>query len=143
MRRRGNYNGSGQALRRGAVAVELAVMALPFFMTVFVSVEFGRALLAGHTMEEAARAGVRRAVLDGTTKAEVETVVADLMAPANITNYTVKITKNFGALPNHAPVTVDLEAHYGGLSWMPLPNWISVVKLKASATQPRETEAAP
>lgn len=129
--------------RHGAVAVELAIMAIPFFMTVFVSVEFGRALLAGHTMEEAARAGVRRAVLDGGTTTEVQTVVSGIMSPSNITNYTVKITKNFQSLPNHAPVTVDIEASYGDLSWMPLPNWISAAKLKASATQPRETEPTP
>ena len=123
--------------------MELAVMSLPFFMTVFVSVEFGRALLAGHAMEEAARAGVRRAVLDGATTAEVEAAVSEVMAPAKITNYSVKITKHFETLPNYAPVTVDIDANYGDLSWMPLPKWISAAKLKASATQPRETEPSP
>ena len=52
-----------RSTRRGATTVELAVVAIPLFMVVFGSIEFGRAMMSVQTLEEAARSGCRVAIL--------------------------------------------------------------------------------
>jgi len=62
-----------QALgRRGAAAVELAVT-LPLFVLIILGIiEFGRAMMVSETLTTAARNGARRAIVDGSTNADVE-----------------------------------------------------------------------
>ena len=68
--------------RRGAALVEMALV-LPIFVTVVLGiVEFGRAMMVAQMCTNAAREGVRLAVLDSSTNAEVDQAVRDLMVSA-------------------------------------------------------------
>jgi Flp pilus assembly protein TadG len=81
--------------RRGAAMVEMALV-LPIFVTVVLGiVEFGRAMMVAQMCTNAAREGVRLAVLDSSTNAEVEQAVKDLMvssAGVSAGNVTATIT---------------------------------------------------
>ena len=62
--------------RRGATTVEFAVVAPMFFLFLFGLFGFGRAVMIQQALSNAAREGVRKAVLPTTTAvADVDTAV--------------------------------------------------------------------
>ena len=66
--------------RRGAVAVEMAVVMTFIFVPMLLGIiEFGRVMMVGQIVTTASRYGVRHAILDGTTNAEVEEMVTDYL----------------------------------------------------------------
>ena len=68
--------------RRGAALVEMALV-LPIFMAVVLGIiEFGRGMMVGQLVTNAAREGARRAIVDGTTNAEVTQAVSDFLTTA-------------------------------------------------------------
>ena len=66
-RRRGGH----ERVRRGAAAVEFAVVAPLFFLLLAGIIEFGQAFRIEHTLSSAARRGARTATVDGTTASQV------------------------------------------------------------------------
>ena len=66
--------------RRGAAAVEMAIVLPIFFMVVMGIVEFGRAMMVGQLVTNAARHGAREAAIDGATNATVTTSVKNFVA---------------------------------------------------------------
>ncbi|HUG93082.1 MAG TPA: TadE/TadG family type IV pilus assembly protein [Planctomycetaceae bacterium] len=79
--------------RRGAALVEMALV-LPIFVAVTLGiVEFGRAMMVGNLVTNAAREGARLAIIDGTTNSQVETTIRDfLLASANAAPGDVTVT---------------------------------------------------
>jgi len=66
--------------RRGAAAVELAIV-LPVFMLLLGGIiEFGQGFMIEHTLSYAARRGARQASLPGVTNTTVETMVKSYCA---------------------------------------------------------------
>lgn len=81
--------------RRGAVIVEMALVLPIFLMLVFGIIEFGRGFMVGQLVTNAAREGARRAILDGSTNADVTSFIQTFMqSSANVSasNVTVTIT---------------------------------------------------
>lgn len=66
--------------RRGAAAVELAIVLPIFFMVVMGIVEFGRAMMVGQLVTNAARHGAREAAIDGATNSSVTTTVKSFVS---------------------------------------------------------------
>ncbi len=119
--------------------VEFAIVAPLLFLTVFASIEFGRALMATQSLDEAARSGCRIAVLRGTTTAQIEAEVQRLLAPAGISNYSVQVVPaGRAAAARWAPVSVNITASFGDMSWLPLPLFFSGKTYTASCTLPKE-----
>ena len=83
--------------RRGAAVVEFAVVAPVLFLVIFGIIEFGRAMMVSHLVNNAARAGARKAILESSSNSDVEQVVKDFcvsglnVAPADV---SVTITVN-------------------------------------------------
>ena len=65
--------------RRGVSAVEFALVAPVFLAILFGMIEFGRALMVGQLVTNAAREGARLAVLNGSSNQEVEAAVLDIL----------------------------------------------------------------
>src|SRR5882757_936386 len=61
--------------RRGAAAVEFAIVAPVFFLLVFGMVEYGRMIMVQQVITNAAREGARVGVLDGSALSDVTTAV--------------------------------------------------------------------
>lgn len=81
--------------RRGAAVVEFALVAPLFFMLVFGVIEFGQAFMVSQILNSAARDGVRVAIADGSTNADVEAAVLDVLERTTTTDpadVTVTIT---------------------------------------------------
>ena len=96
--------------RRGAVAVEMAVVMTFIFVPMLLGIiEFGRAMMVGQIVTTASRYGVRHAILEGSTNREVIEMVEDyLISSLNVSRseVTVDITID----PDGAnPVPSDID----------------------------------
>lgn len=81
--------------RRGAAVVEFALVVPLFFMLVFGIIEFGQGFMVSQLINSAAREGARVAITPGSTNAEVQQTVLDVIERTSGTaadNVTVTIT---------------------------------------------------
>ena len=121
-----------KADRRGATAVELALVLVPFFLFVFGTMEFGRLILTQHSLTCAARVGARLAALNTDvngddvnhlTSADIEDAIRPLLENQGIQNLTVDIYHieapdtdwAANATLQHR-IAVDVEADYRPLT---------------------------
>src|SRR3954452_19389663 len=70
--------------RRGAAAVEFAVVLPLFVVLVFGMIEYGRMVMVQQIITNASREGARRAVLDGATPSTVQAAVTTYLTDAAI-----------------------------------------------------------
>ncbi len=134
------YRSGKRQRRRGAAVVEFAVVAPVFFLLVFGLIEFGRMVMVQQVITNAAREGCRQAILDGATATEIDTIVDDYLAAANITGGTVVIDPtNPSTAGAGDSITVTVNIGFGQVSWLPLPMFLSETTLSASTVMRRET----
>ena len=128
--------------RRGAAAVEFAVVAPVFFLLVFGMIEYGRMVMVQQIITNAAREGTRTAVLDGSTTSGTKTAAINAMAAGNITITTSNVTVTPDPPSNAAygdPVTVTVSVPFSQVSWLPSPMYLGSKTMTASTTMRRET----
>jgi hypothetical protein len=127
--------------RRGASAVEFAIVAPIFFMLIFGMFEFGRMLMVQQLLTNGARSGSRIAVIDGATSEEVISTVQDYLQGGSIDESAVTITVEPSDLAETAtgdPITVRLSVPFQDVSWLPSPSFLMDTTLKAHSTMRRE-----
>jgi Flp pilus assembly protein TadG len=125
--------------RRGSAAVEFAVIAPLMLMTTFALIEFSRAFMVMGSLEDAAAAGCRAAILERTSQTKVETAVANSLSSSGISNFDVTITPStFETATEWEPITVVVTADASDVAWGP-STFLSGIKFSGSSTQPRET----
>jgi Flp pilus assembly protein TadG len=88
--------------RRGAAAVEFAVIAPLFFLLLAGIMEFGQAFRVQHTLSTAARYGARAASVDGSTSGQVTQKVRD------------HCVKCLGIAPGHVTVAIAVDGETNG-----------------------------
>ena len=93
--------------RRGAAAVEFAVVAPLFFLLLAGIIEFGQAFRVEHMLSTASRRGARAAVVDGATTSRVRREVKKLCAEtlgvkASDITVTIAVNGNSGTDLRHA-----------------------------------------
>ena len=126
--------------RRGAAAVEFALVAPIFFLLVLGMVEIGRAVMVQQVLTNASREGARRAVLDGATAAEVRTYVTNYLTGASVSGSPVTFPHGVPESAGYgAPVEVTVSVPFGQVSWVPAPMYLSGQNLSASTIMRRET----
>lgn len=102
-----------QYRERGAVVVEMAVLA-PLLLTIMLGIiEFGWVFMVRQTMTTAVREGARVATLQGTTETDIQDRVSSYMAPSGLTTYTLTITRATETDPTE---TVKIEIPYSDVS---------------------------
>jgi Flp pilus assembly protein TadG len=127
--------------RRGAAAVEFAVVAPVFLLLVFGIVEFGRMLMVHQVLTNAAREGARRAVLRGTTSADVVNTVRNYLAGTSINAQAATVALSPESPSSSSagdPMTVAVSIPFAEVSWLPTPAFLGDKKLSASSTMRRE-----
>ncbi|MEX0867819.1 MAG: TadE family protein [Pirellulales bacterium] len=132
----------GRNRRRGAAAVEFAIVAPIFFLFVFGIIEYGRMVMVQQVITNASREGARRAVLDGASAAAVTTSVEDYLDSAAINGDSATVLFPQGDPENAsfgAPVEVRIEVPFNDVSWMPTPFFLKGKTLGASTVMRRET----
>lgn len=126
--------------RRGASAVEFAIVAPVFFLLVLGIIEFGRMVMVQQVITNAAREGARIAVLDSATPGRVTTRVTDYLTSANLSGATITMTPN---PPTSAgfdePVTVRVTIPFAAVSALSRPFMAGATVLTAESVMRRET----
>ncbi len=88
--------------RRGAAVLEMALVLPIFFMVVLGIVEFGRAMMVGQMVTNAAREATRLAIVDGSTNSSVETWVEEfLQSSIGVTAADVTVNITVTAAPGN------------------------------------------
>ncbi len=125
-----NVAGRQRKQRRGAAAVEFAIVATVFFMFVFGIFEIGRLVMLQQIMGEACRQGARRAILENASETAVVDQVTAKLAANSIPGATVTITwanketqSNMANLGFQDPLTVRATVPYSDVSWL-VPTWV-------------------
>ena len=126
--------------RRGAAAVEFALVAPLIFLFLFAIIEFGRGLMVVHALESAAREGCRVAVRWDGTLAEVQTTVDARLQTFGVSSHTITIDPN---PPTNAcqwePITLTISVSYDNVGWLPLSGILDGITLTGSCTMPQES----
>ncbi len=151
MTRRRINPGECKARRSGVALVEMAVVLPIFFMVVLGIVEFGRAMMVGQMVTNAAREATRLAIIDGSTNSSVETWVKDFLEDsisAHPSDVTVAITvvpaagnpDPLNEVGNASPrdlVTVKVEVPFDKVSYIP-GDYLNGKKLSAQSSMRHE-----
>lgn len=127
--------------RRGASAVEFALVAPVFVLLVFGIIEVGRALMVQQIITNASREGARRAIIEHASDAEVQQVVDDYLGATSVaqgvsisvTPTTIGPSTGFGD-----PISVTVSVPYSAVSWMPTSRWLGGAELSATTTMRAE-----
>jgi Flp pilus assembly protein TadG len=131
---------SGRKRRRGAAAVEFAIVAPVFILFVLGIVEYGRAMMVQQLLTNATREGARRAVVQGVTAAEATGIVEAMLSNAGVTGAQVTVTPtSLTAVGHGSPLTVSASVLYDDVNWLPVPKFLGGKNLTAQAAMRRET----
>lgn len=87
--------------RSGAALVEMALILPLFLLVVLGIIEFGRAMMVGQIVTNAARHGTRQAVIDGSTNADVEDEIRQFLQ------------ESVGCDPGDVSITIEVEPYPG------------------------------
>ena len=118
-----------------------AAIVMPFFLLMLVGIlEFGRAVMVLHSLEEAARVGARAAIVEGATASDVTQAVSATMATCGINDYELTVVPDPSVATQWEPITVTITADYNDVNWLPVPMYLGQTELSGSSSLPREAE---
>lgn len=80
--------------RRGALAVEMAIVLPVFFLFMFAMIEFGQMNMIRHTVDNASYEAARTAIVPGGDAATAEAAAIQLLDAIGARNVTVQVTPN-------------------------------------------------
>jgi Flp pilus assembly protein TadG len=116
--------------RRGATAVEFAIVAPVAFMLILGLIEFGRGLMVQHLLNNAARQGARVATIEGKATSDVTTAVTNALQgqPTNGITTTVMVagtvadanTANAGD-----EIIVSVSLPVSTFTWIPFSEYLT------------------
>ncbi len=127
--------------RVGTAAVEFAIVAPVFFLMVFGMIEYGRMVMVQQIITNASREGARKAVLDGSTTADVQNTVVNYMAGGGITiaNSNVTVSPNPpSSAASGDPVSVSVSIPFSQVSWLPSPMFLGTRSMLSTTVMRRE-----
>ena len=126
--------------RRGAAAVEFALVAPLLFMLFLGFVDVGRAIMVKNLLTSAARDGARTATLDGATVAGVQSQVSSFLLGATIPGVTVNVSPDPLDLAQIGdPVSVNVTVPFSSVSWLPSSFYFGGITLESTVVMRRET----
>jgi len=136
------FEKSGKSLRkkrRGAAAVEFAVVLPVFVILVFGMIEYGRMVMVQQVITNASREGARTAVLDGATTTSVQSAVTTYLTNAQLSGGSSTVSPNPATAASGSPITVTVSIPFSSVSWLPSPMYLGGKTLSASTTMRRES----
>ena len=124
--------------RRGAAAVEFALVAPVLFAVVMATVEFGRAMLVQQVLTNASRVGAREASLPNATLASVQAAVTDYADKSGIDGLTISATPSPATASTGESVTVVVSIGFDEVTWLPGAWFIGDTDLSATSVMRKE-----
>ena len=118
------------ARRRGATAVEFALVAPIAFLLILGLIEFGRALMVQHLLNNAARQGARVATIEGKANSDVTTAITTAMQGQPTTGMTTTVTVA-GTVANASTavagneIVVSVSLPVSTFTWLPVPRYMT------------------
>ena len=77
-------NGTRRRRRRGAAAIEFALVAPLFLLFIFAMIEFGRMMMVQQVLIQASRDGARHAIVNGATVEDTRELIQQQLSELNI-----------------------------------------------------------
>lgn len=134
---------SHRASRRGAAAVEFALVAPIFFVFVFGLIEFGRLVMVQQILTNAAREGCRVAILTTATTTSVKNTVTNYLTSAGISGATPTVSPDPpSSATSGQSVTVTVTVPFSSVSWLPTPQWLGGKTLTAVSVMRTESTSS-
>jgi Flp pilus assembly protein TadG len=126
--------------RRGAAAVEFAVVAPLLFLLILGIIEIGRMMMVQQVVTNAAREGCRKAVLAGATEDQVYAVIDNYLTGSGISGHTRAVSPSLTGATMGEAVTVTVRVSYDNVTWLPLGavQWMKGKQLQASVVMRKE-----
>ncbi|HLA83795.1 MAG TPA: TadE/TadG family type IV pilus assembly protein [Thermoguttaceae bacterium] len=134
--------------RRGAAAVEFAIVAPVFFLMILGMIEVGRAIMVQQVITNASREGARLAVLPARPEDNITAMVTqrveDVLQSAGIDGATVQILDETGTTMNPQTaeygdvINVTVSVPYSEVSWLPTSKYFAGKTLSASTVMRTE-----
>jgi Flp pilus assembly protein TadG len=124
--------------RRGAAAVEFAIVAPVFFLLVIGIIEIGRALMVQQVLINASRVGARQAAVAGSTTSSVTSAVKDYAKSVAVPNVSVSVTPDPAAAKSGDTMTVTTSVSYNNVSWLAKPWFLGGKTLTSSSKMRKE-----
>jgi Flp pilus assembly protein TadG len=126
--------------RRGAAAVEFALVAPVLMLLVFGMIEFGRLVMVQQVLTNASREGARVGILDDSTTADVAASVSSFLTSSNISGATITVSPDPPSSAGYGDaVTVTVTVPFNQVSWLPSPMYLNGATMSASTSMRRET----
>jgi Flp pilus assembly protein TadG len=113
-------NGNATAKRRGANAVEFALVGSLMFVFVLGLVEIGRALMVQHLLVNAARQGCRLGILPGKSNADITTTATNALTTQGVSGSTDAINAKTGD-----EITVIVSVPASRITWLPFTRYVT------------------
>jgi Flp pilus assembly protein TadG len=119
--------------RRGATALEFAVVAPVFFALILGLVEFGRACMVMELLNEAARRGCRQGIIEGTTSDKIKKAATDFLTSSGINGESAGVSVNDAPvdtveaqnMPAYTEITVVVSVPASSVTWLPGGGFLS------------------
>lgn len=135
---------SNRIRRRGASAVEMALVSPVVIMLLLGMLEAARLGMVVQLLTTAAREGCRVAVLDGMTQTDVQNRITTVLSGSGISVGTVTPTcpsqYTWDSAPSGTAITVSLSVPYSEVTWVNVSgfNFFNGATISASATMSSE-----
>jgi Flp pilus assembly protein TadG len=126
-RRRTRWRPGRHSRRRGTAVVETALLLPLLILLAFGSIELSNMVFLKQSLSIAAYEGARLITKPGSTQAQADARISEVLAARNVTSYTVQYTTTNGAALSVTPLTprgtllcVTVQSSNGGGDYGPL-----------------------
>jgi Flp pilus assembly protein TadG len=124
--------------RRGAAAVEFAIVAPVFFMLVVGMIEIGRAIMVQQVLINASRVGARQAAMLSSSEDAVIDAVEDYFEGVGMSDVSTTVSPDPATAAAGTAITVDTSVSFADVSWLPAPWFMGGKTLTSSSVMRKE-----
>lgn len=116
--------------RRGAAALEFALV-IPFvFLLIFGTIEIGRGFMVMHQLNSATRDACRTGILRDKSNSDIEAVLTSKLQSQGISGYTTtvevnNVPANASSARSNDRITVRVELPVANFTWLPGGQYLS------------------
>lgn len=116
--------------RRGAAAVEFAVVSLVFFTFVLAFFEFGRALMVDYVLVNSARQACRAGIIPGATSSQITQTASTALTKGGVAGASVTVLVNgtnadASSAQSGDRISVSVSVPVASVSWVPFTRYLT------------------
>ena len=124
--------------RRGAAAVEFAIIAPIFILLMLGMIEVGRGVMVQQVLTNASRVGARRAIVLSTTMQQAKDAAEDYADAAGVSTVTAAVSPDPASADPGDEITVTVTVDFANVTWIPSPWFMGGKVLTATSVMRKE-----